>query len=137
MKVKELFSEDYRVVAVMDGDSCPAEDFMREGEESTRAARDGLLQVLMFVAANGLQKCPSGWYHEVNKKEGIYEFIKHPLRLFFFKGEGKDIAVCTTGIRKKGQKVDKSSVIRAANWRKSYFESINSATLEVIENEDQ
>jgi hypothetical protein len=137
LKVKSLFADEYRVVAVMDGDDCPAEDFMLEGEETTRAARAGLLEILNYVAANGLHKCPSGWYHEANKKDGIYEFIKHPLRLFFFKGEGKDIAVCTTGIRKQGQKADKSSVKKAATWRKAYFEAINSANLEVIEDEDQ
>lgn len=121
----------------MEGDTCPAEDFLSVGEKSTEGCRAGLALMLAHVAQNGLQSCPSSWWHEANKLWGIYEFIKGPLRLFFFKGENGDIAICTTGVLKKGQKADKSAVKRAHEWRVAYAHAIKDKTYEVIEDENQ
>lgn len=137
MRSKVLTSAKFRVVGIMEGDTCPAEDFLKVGEKATQASRAGLAVMLEHVAQNGLQGCPSGWYHEANKKWGIYEFIKGNLRLFFFKGEDGDIAVCTSGVLKKGQKADKSAVERAHEWRVEYAQAIKDKTYEVIEDEDQ
>ena len=121
----------------MEGNTCPTEDFLSLGEQATAASRIGLTVMLEHVARNGLQGCPSGWYHEADKRWCIYEFIKGNLRLFFFKGEGADIAVCTSGVLKKGQKVDRSAVKRAHEWRVAYMQAIRDKTYEVIEDEDQ
>lgn len=135
MKLKELVTDRYQVVAVMDGEDCPAESFLLDGDESTKSYRLGMQKMLMMVAANGLDGIPSQWFHEANKEEQIYEFIKGPFRLFFFKGKGRQIAVCTTAIRKSGQKADKPSVTKAAQWRTSYFDAIEGQTLEVVSDE--
>jgi len=137
LKVKVLAELRFRVVAVCDGDSCPAEDFISAGEESTKASRDGLLEMIGHVAERGLQNIPSAWWHEADKAKGIYEFRKGPLRLFFFKGTGKDIAVCTSGIRKSGQKADKQSVNKAAVWKAAYFDAIANSTYEVVDDETE
>lgn len=137
MRSKVLTADRFRVVGVMEGDQCPAEDFLTEGEQATAASRAGLLHMLQHVAENGLHGSPSAWYHEANKKWGIYEFKKGDLRLFFFKGENGDIAVCTSGVLKKGQKADKAAVTRAHEWRVAYQQAINDQTYEVIEDEDQ
>lgn len=134
MRVKELFSDKYQVVAVMVGDECPAENFLVEGE--SRSYRDGLLVMLETVSENGLPNVPPKWFHEANKKEKIYEFIKGPLRLFFFQGHGPQIAVCAFGVRKQSQKADQAEVAKVIKMRKEYFEAITSNTLEVMENED-
>lgn len=135
MKVKILADAEYQIVAVMDGDDCPAEDFILKGETTTLAARQGLLRMIAHVANSGLQNVPSSWFHEANKNEQIYEFIKGPLRLFFFKGEGRQIAICTSGIRKTGQKADKASVNKAAAMRKDCLVAIANNTYEVLKNE--
>lgn len=135
MRVKVLAEDSYRVVAVLNADECPAEAFILEGEASTRAARSGLLEMIGHVASRGLQNVSSTWFHEVDKKNGIYEFIKGPLRLFFFKGNGTDIAICTSGVRKSGQKVDSQSVAKAAKWRADYFAAQMNNTYEVVEDE--
>jgi hypothetical protein len=83
----------FEIVAVMDGDECPAESFLLHGEESTEAVRYGLMHMLGTIAENGLQNVPHAWVHEANKNLKIYEFIKGPLRLFFFKGKNGQIAV--------------------------------------------
>ena len=137
MKVKVLAEMKFRIVAVFDGDSCPAEDFIRQGEETTKASRDGLLEMIGHLAARGLQNIPAAWWHEADKEKGIYEFIKGPLRLFFFKGAGIDIAVCTSGIRKSGQKANKPAVNKAARWKADYLDAIASNTLEVVDDETE
>ncbi|WP_138514571.1 type II toxin-antitoxin system RelE/ParE family toxin [Rhodoferax bucti] len=135
MKIKILAEDAYQVVGVMDGDLCPAENFLLHGDASTAAARGSLLEMIGYVAEHGLHGAPSAWFHEANKAEKIYEFIKGPLRLFFFKGEGNQVAICTTGVRKSGQKADKSSVSRAAKLRTTYFEARANNTCEVIDDE--
>ena len=137
MKLKVLAEDAYQVVAVMDGDACPAEDFIAQGDAKTQAAREGLLEMIGHVAEHGLHGAPSTWFHEANKKEKIYEFVKGPLRLFFFKGEGNQVAVCTTGTRKSGQKADPACVNKAAKYRNRYFDAKANNTCEVIEDETE
>ena len=93
--------------------------------------------MLQHVAAHGFAGIPHAWTHEVNKEHGIYEFIKGPLRLLFFKGQGDSIAVCTSGVRKKGQKADKAAVAQAIKMKDAYWQAVNQGTLEIIEDEDQ
>lgn len=136
MKLKQLACKHFEVVAVMEGDECPAESFLLDGEDSTEAYRLGLTDMLGEVAEKGLANVPQSWIHEASKKLKIYEFIKGPLRLFFFKGKNGQIAVCTTGVRKSGQKADSASVNKAAQLRDDYHEAFNNRTLTtVIENE--
>lgn len=137
MKVKELFYEQYQVVAVMDGDDCPAEDFLVEGEASTESSREGLMVMISHIAEYGFQNCPSGWTHEVSKPDGIYELIKGRLRLFFFKGTGKQIVVCTHGIMKKTQKASKQEVSKAKAYKDSYEAAQGENQLKVVKNENQ
>ena len=92
--------------------------------------------MLEIVAELGLQDVPSKWWHEANKREQIYEFIKGPLRLFFFKGQGKQIAVCTGGGRKRGGSADPKLVATAAEARRAYFEAAKANKLEVIDDDE-
>lgn len=134
MKVKVLYSDKHDVVAVMDGDNCPTEDFLENGEATTQASREGLSIILQHIAENGLNG--ASWVHEANKQEGIYEFTKGKLRLFFFKGVNNQIAVCTTGVIKKQQKADKPSVIKAIGYKKQYAQAIETNSITVVEDED-
>jgi len=133
LNLVELASSKYQVVAVMDGDICPAIDFLVCGEATTESSRNGLVEMLDAVSAMGLQGVPSAWLHEANKQLGIYEFVKGRLRLFFFKGVSGQIAVCTTGVMKSGQKADKASVKRAAEFRDLYFAAHAANTLKVVD----
>lgn len=115
----------------------PPNFFLPMGGASTKSARTGLVQMLGRVAELGLQNVPNAWLHEVNKPGQIYEFIKGPLRLFFFKGEGRQIAVCTTGVRKSGQKTDKASIVRAVKLRMDYFTAVKNKTLQEVSDETE
>ena len=85
------------------------------------------------VSEDGWQGVPAAWTHEADKARGIYEFIKGTLRLFFFKGERGQIAVCTCGVRKTGQKANKAAVDRAARLRDAYFEALKNNTLTMVD----
>jgi len=136
LKVKVLAEDAFQVVAVFVGDACPAEEFLEHGEAQTRAYRTGLAKMLDYVAERGLAAVPSAWFHEASKHDQILEFIKGPLRLLFFKGSGRQIAVCVGGLRKKTQKADAGAVWQAANARSMYFDAVQRGSLEVVDDEE-
>lgn len=131
MNLVELATSKYQIVAVMDDTSCPAMDFLLDGEAATESSRRGLIQILEHVSEMGLQGA-SPWVHEANKQLGIYEFIKGRLRLFFFKGHNGQIAVCTTGVMKKGQKADKGAIQKAADYKAEYYADMANDKLRVV-----
>ena len=137
MKVRVLADDCYRILAVMSGQDCPVEDFLRTGEEATEASRRGLLYMLEVVSRQGLSGLPSAWTHEANKVKGIYEFRKGRLRLFYFKGAGRDIAVCTSGVLKDGPKADRPSVERAGMLRAEYFSALQKQSIEVVNDDSE
>jgi hypothetical protein len=126
--LKPLAIGRFTVLGVVENCCCPVESFL-----STEAARDGLRMFLQMVAEQGLQNLPASWTHEASKKEQIYEFIKGPLRLFYFKGVAGQIAICTGGVRKAGRNADPAAVAKASRLRKAYFEAHQSNTLIVME----
>jgi len=112
----------------MSKDSCPALEFLTQGEKSTEAVRAGMVRMIGEVANRGLDGVPASWYHEADKRNSIYEFIKGPLRLFFFKGSNGDIAVCTSGTRNSGNKADKAAVCKAIDLKLAYAQALANKT---------
>jgi hypothetical protein len=137
MKVKIIEEAKYQVVAVQDGVSYPGLAFLTDGDPSTEAMRAGLAQMLLTVAERGLDDLPHGWVHEADKPLKVYEFIKGSLRLFFFKGQGRQIAVCVCGGLKKSKKVDPKPVKKAGAMRQKYLEAVKTGTLEIDDEEDE
>ena len=135
MRVKVIASSRYRLLATMDGDGCPAQEFILQGDANTRSWRMGLAKMLDVVSERGLANVPRAWCHEADKERGIYEFRKGALRLFFFKGQGNDIAVCTTGLRKDQSKADRPAVALADKLRNAYFAACKANQLEVLEDD--
>lgn len=131
MIVKSLACSTYTVVGVVDGDACPPERFIAEGDESTRASRLGLQQMIEFIAERGLQGVPSGWSHLANQQEQIYELRRGRLRLFYFKGSNGHIAVLTIGAMKDQRKANKSSVNKAIELKRKYEAAVLGNYLEV------
>lgn len=124
----------HQVVTFVENERSPTEDFLFFGEKSTLVSREGLVVFLQMAAELGLSKLPAAWFHEVDKRNKIFEFVKGDLRLFFFRGQGKQLVVCTTGIRKKTQKVDRLSIQKAINIRNRYEQAVRRNTLEVDTN---
>lgn len=117
---REILAEGkFKVVAVAGNGECPALKFLTD-RRSFADTRVQLFKMLKVVAERGFGHIPAAWCHEVDKRHGIYEFIKGDLRLFYFKGKNGEIAVCTGGVVKKGQKVDKAAVTDAIKWKDEY-----------------
>jgi len=133
VRVQLLAEDSFQVVAVMSGDRCPTLDFLSAGQKATEASRKGLLRMIEHIAEHGLADLPGAWSHEVNKDESIYELIKGDLRLFFFKGKDRQITALTSGVMKKGQKVDAPSVARAIALKKEYLSAHQQKSLEVVD----
>jgi hypothetical protein len=121
LNLKTLFSIKYKVLAVAHGESCQVEEDLTSGEAETETNRMALLHILERASEVGLHELPPGWFKTANRQEDIYEFKKGPLRLFFFRGRGEEIVVCTSMVRKSGQKADSKAINKAVAMRKAYF----------------
>ncbi len=119
----------FDILGVVENGACDADNFITSGEASEEGWRSGLRTMLRHIAQNGFQNVPDKWSHEVDKPNQIYELIKGKLRLFYFKGVNGQIAVCTGGTRKKGQKADPQMVARATRIKQDYFAAIEAGTL--------
>ena len=133
MELKLLAKDKYRVAAVAANGKCPAEDFLSDIDAAYEASSLGLFSLLDRVSQDGLDNISSALCHEVDKNEKIYEFIKGKLRLFFFKGEGDLLVICTTGLIKKTQKVDKQAVAKAIVCKNQYLNAVKKNTLVISE----
>lgn len=136
MKLKELFNDRFKIAAVMNGNDCLAESFITEGEAAYQASREGLVELLFRVAANGLLPLSSKLTHIVDETNKIYEFVKGDLRLFYFKGIDGVLIVCTAGVVKKGQKVDKRAVAAAIEWQRNYHSAVKRSEIEWDDTEE-
>lgn len=133
MNLKLLYQgQKYKIVATYEANTCPIEEFLLSSDPSIQSYLTGFLQMLEHVANNGFQESPASWFHEASKQNSIYEFIKGPYRIFFFKGDADTIAVCTTHIRKSGNKADKASVRYASEKRKEYMSAITQNAVKLI-----
>ncbi len=133
MKLRILLRAKFRIAAVMRGGSCPAESFITDGEAAYGAARSGLADLLDYVSQNGLSGLSSKLTHEVDKQRKIFEFCKGDLRLFYFKGQGGVIVICTSGLIKKGRRADKCAVAEAARYREDYLAAVRDGSLEWVD----
>jgi putative component of toxin-antitoxin plasmid stabilization module len=119
----------FQVVGTVDDEACEAERFLTEGEEAEKSYRDGVRMKLMYLVKYGFQNVPDTWSRVVDRQEGVWELRHGPLRLFYFKGSGQQIAVCVCGRRKKGRKVDPQAVGQACRARRMYGEAVKYGTL--------
>jgi hypothetical protein len=134
MRLKGLITcRKFRVVGVMVKETCPAERFVISGEKQYQAYRIGLQGFLKRAADEGIDRFPSSALHLVNREEGIYEFIKGPLRLLFFKGIEGELVVCTGGYIKKKQKADHLIVAEAKRMKRDYLKAKKERIVEVID----
>lgn len=109
----------------MSGEDCQALDFLFFGQASYQAFRDGLLVYIEAIEEFGLSDETNSFYkiaHRDAKSGHIFEFKKGDLRLFFFKGHGKDVVICTDGVIKKTNKVDSKKINAALRMRNDYWD---------------
>jgi hypothetical protein len=130
MKLKILVEDQYIISAIMDGDSCPIEDWslLKENSNYNRTYL-GLIDMLQRAAKDGLQQFSSEQSHLINDDPKIYEFVRGRLRLIYFHGVKNTIVVGTEIVVKKTQKSEKKVVSRAINAYENYYDSVKQGTL--------
>ncbi len=136
MKLKVIISAKYSVLGVIDGEECPAEDFINIGESTTEALRAGLFEIIRIIAESGFGAV-SPWSKVADKQNEIYELKKGKLRLFYFKGFNGHIAICTTGVMKSTKKADKASVRKAISYKEEYMRAIRECSIVLVEDDDE
>jgi hypothetical protein len=102
-------------------DKCPALEFLQEhgAKGSYAASCRGLAVVFQRYADLGRQGVTAEMFHEVDRANGIWQFIKGDLRVLCFI-VSNDVFL-TNGYIKKSQKADPSEVTRAVNAKKKYL----------------
>ncbi|MEO8418742.1 MAG: hypothetical protein ABI475_08470 [Methylophilaceae bacterium] len=136
MELKVLASAKYKVTAATDRGKCPVQEALLEGEESTTAWREKLLNMIDDISDFGLHEAPSIWSKCVDAENGIYELKAGKLRLFYFKGHGSIVLVCTSLSRKVSQKVNKADVKKAISIKNQYQDAVDSNEVSFITDEE-
>lgn len=131
MKVRVLIKDTFEIASVFVGDSCCVESFFAELDKSFNSNVADLLSMMEHMATHGFNRLPSGWSHEIDKQEKIFELIKGRLRIPYFRGSGDRIVVCGPGFIKKSQKTPDSVKTNMKRLRDTYFKSLDSGKLEI------
>jgi hypothetical protein len=126
MSYHVLFPGAYRICALTKvGDTwevtCPAVEFLQQQAaiKSYSSMCKGFAVIFGRYAMGGRQAITAEMFHEVDKPNGIWQFIKGDLRLLCFV-EKNDVFI-TDGYVKKSQKADRSEVARAVAAKNNYF----------------
>lgn len=110
---------------IRDDFSCeiPVLEFLREHANigDQKASVSGLKKLFERYAENGSSALTTDLFHEADKTEKIFEFIKGRIRVLCFKDENK--IILTNGLVKKTQKASTQDVAIAIAAKKEYFQN--------------
>lgn len=133
MQVLVMHSNQYKIGAVGNAESCESIDFLMELGANYEASAYGLFDLLERISKDGLRDISTKLSHRVDENENIYELIKGDLRLFYFKSDENFLIICTSALIKKSQTVDSRHVKKAIRLKHEYLEAVKQKTLIVIE----
>jgi hypothetical protein len=129
LQTRELFSDKFKVVAILDDKGCPTKSFIEQGDDKTRVHRAGLFRWLKEIATRGLGGwLPASACHEAESRSGIYRLRKGDLRLYFFHGKEGEVVVCCDGEIKRSDKPDAAVIKRAKNAKRAYETAVKDGT---------
>lgn len=142
MKFKVLAAgKGCRVVARADDDATPEyvecgleREFFEYRQAGGSIAKDvdRMAAVFDFIAKEGRARS-TRLFHEADKAEGIYEFTKGDLRVYFsFVPYQGQLCVCSHAIRKKGNKAKSADKKAAARLAAAFRQAIADGSVELI-----
>jgi hypothetical protein len=82
MQILVTYSNQYKIGAVGNADSCEPIDALIAMGANYQASVDGLFTLLERISHEGLANISTKLSHRVDENENIYELIKGKLRLF-------------------------------------------------------
>jgi hypothetical protein len=130
MKLIKLNEGRYKVAAVVEDGAAAVLLFLQALPADMQGSGRGMPALFERYAAAGRLQLSTAVFHEANKQEGIWEFIKGRLRVFCFMDEDGTLLVLTHGAIKKQQKADRQEVSRAIRLRDAYITAKRNGNLE-------
>ena len=121
MKFVTLKQGRYKVAAVTEEAGVEVLRFLRALPADMQGSAAGLPALFQRYAESGRQQLTNAVFHEANKQEGIWEFIKGRLRVFCFMDTDGTLLVLSHGAIKKTQKADPAEVAKAVRLKKDYM----------------
>lgn len=136
--IKVLSGKNAIVAPLLDGgaDEDPTSEvqqFLLNAAPDMQASAQGVYALLKRYATDGRDKLTSGNFHEANKQEAIWEFVKGRLRIFCYVDSNESLVLLSHGAVKKTQKADKSEVAKAVRLKQAYLAAKKAGTVELIE----
>ena len=120
----------------MDGDSCPLLDELASIPPNLKGAVNGVAPLLNRFAERGRGGLTSDLFHEVDKQNGIWEFIKGRIRILCFMSPyDGTLIILTHSFIKKEQKTPKSEVSKAIRLLEVYKADFLDGEVELVEEE--
>lgn len=136
MRLQWVYKKSRGVAAIMDDGACPLIDGLRAVSADMQASAKGLDVLFRRYAEQGRQGLTSALFHEVDKNEGIWEFIKGRLRVLCFEDPADgSVIILSHYFVKQTQKTPKSEVQSAVRARDSYIAAKKSGQVEFVDTE--
>lgn len=125
MRLLVVEKENREVLAILEGgdpEICPTMQFLGSQSKENSGSAKGFKVLFKRYASNGRQGLSSELFHEVDKNEKIWEFIKGSLRIFCFEDAG-GVVILSHGAIKKSQKANPREVARAIRNKALYLKA--------------
>ncbi len=133
MRLIKLIDGRYPVITPAEaGKSSEVESFLARVPADMQATARGLYTLFERYAEHGRQQLSSSNFHEANKAEGIWQFIKGRLRVYCFIDSDGGLVVLSHGSIKKTQKADPHEVARAVRLKKQYQAAQQDGAIELV-----
>lgn len=139
MKLVKVYSGRFIVAAPVLDEKSPecktseAQTYLMNVSSDMQASARGMYTLFERYGMDGRKLLPSNVFHEANKEEGIWQFIKGRLRLFCFIDESGALLILSHGTVKKTQKADRYEVAKAVRLKEQYLRDKEANCIEWIE----
>jgi hypothetical protein len=136
MKLLLLENGQRRIAAVRDEDgACPVLQFLKEAPSCHQGSARGFGALFRRYAQGGRQLLSAELFHEADRENGIWEFIKGRLRVYCFMDGDGHLVILSHGAVKKTQKTSRQDAEQAARLRERYVLAKQEGRLEIIGDE--
>lgn len=133
MRLKLVYKKNRTVAAIMSGDSSVLDALSTIAPNMQKAAL-GMDALFRRFAEGGRTSCPAVLFHEIDKAEGIWEFIKGRVRvLCFICPHDGSLLVLTHQFVKSTQKTPKSEISAAVSLKNAYLEARSVGMITIVE----
>lgn len=132
MQLRKLNVGAWTVAALVDADGvCAVEDALLQLSQDRKGnvVASGFVAQWERISHEGPWRLGSDIYHQVDKKNEIYEFIKGSHRLLCFQADGR-VVICSHIFRKQSRKTPAAEKKKAASLRQRYLAAM--ATDDVV-----